>query len=178
MDATMQRTLIWAGFSLALALLAIWRPNAGRAAIGAFFLLMAVGVNIVTTVVNPQSYGAWADTALLPAYREVILRFVAPNPAPLVLPVAAYQIAVAVALVQRGRVVTLGLVGAMVFLLAIMPLGWEEMANVVLIAGLALLLRRDYPHSIAALVRAGLRRPPAPVPRRGGDAAAARSPRL
>lgn len=169
MDETMQRTLIWAGVSLALVLLGLWRPNLGRAAIGAFFLLMAIAVNIVTIITNPQSYAAWADTALLPLYREVILRFVAPNPALLVLPVAAYQIAVALALWYRGRVVKLGLVGAMLFLVGIMPLGWEEMANVVLIAGLALLLRHDYPHSIPTLIRVRLRRPPssqAALPRR------------
>jgi hypothetical protein len=66
-DATLQRTLIWAGYLLALALLGVWKPNLGRAAIGVFFLLMAVLVNIYTTVANPQSYAAWTDTALLPS---------------------------------------------------------------------------------------------------------------
>jgi hypothetical protein len=142
----------------------MWKPNLGRAAIGGFFLLMAIMVNIVTTFTNPHSYTAWADTALLPVYQEIILRVVAPNPALLVLPVAAYEIAVAVALVWKGRAVKLGLVGAMLFLVGIMPLGWEEVANVVLIAGLALLLRHAYPHSIPALVRAWLHRPPSPQP--------------
>jgi hypothetical protein len=125
---------------------------------------MAVMVNIYTTFTNPRSYIAWADTALLPLYREIILRVVAPNPALLVLPVAAYEIAVAVALFWKRRAVKLGLAGAMLFLVGIMPLGWEEVANVVLIAGLALLLRHDYPQSIPALVRARLHRPPSPQP--------------
>jgi hypothetical protein len=44
---------------------------------------------------------------------------VAPNPALLVLPVAAYEIAVAIALFLKGWAVKLGLVGAMLFLLGI-----------------------------------------------------------
>jgi hypothetical protein len=147
-----------------LTLLAVWKPNVGRAAIGAFFVLMAVMVNVVTVVTNPQSYAAWADTALVPLYREIILRLVAPNPALLVLPVAAYQIAVAVALCGNGRAVKWGAIGAILFLVGIMPLGIEELANVVLIGGLASLLRHDYPHSIPMLLRNRLRQPPAPRP--------------
>jgi hypothetical protein len=86
-----------------------------------------------------------------------------------VLPVAACEIAAAVALMAKGRAVKLGIVGAMLVLFGAMPLGWDEVATIVLVAGLALLLRHEYTRSIPVLVRVRRRRPsPAahPAPQR------------
>jgi hypothetical protein len=55
----------------------------------------------------------------MPLHREIIVRLVAPHPVLLVLPVAAYEIAVAVALMAKGWADKLGIVGAMLFLIGL-----------------------------------------------------------
>jgi hypothetical protein len=154
----MDRLLIWAGFSVVLVMLCLARPNLGRITIGLFFLAMAVGANVVTTLTNPTSYAAWVDTIWLPFYRDLYATWVTPHPALFVLPIAAYEIAVAALLLYKGTAVKLGVVGAIAFLAGIMPLGIEELGNVVLVVGLATLLRHEFPATFLDYVGAHLHR--------------------
>ncbi len=143
----MERFFIWLVFVLVILVFSLWRPNAARIFLGFFFLAMAIGVNIVTVIVNPQSYLAMGSNALIPFYRSVFSNIIAINPVLFVLPVAAFQIACALLMLGKQKSVKLGLIGGILFLVAITPLGLESLPNLILAFAMALLLRHAFDKS-------------------------------
>ena len=53
-------------FILAVIILYLIKPNAGRIFLGLFFLVMAIGVNGSFTFTNPQAYVEHASSGLIP----------------------------------------------------------------------------------------------------------------
>lgn len=76
--------------------LCLLRPNAGRIFLGIFFLVMAIGVNVVTVFVDPDSYIGLGADSYIPLYRWVFIDLVALAPPLFVLPVAAFEIAIGI----------------------------------------------------------------------------------
>ena len=154
----MDRLLIWLVVVAALAALCLVRPNVGRLVVGCFFIAMALGVHGAILLVDPQSYVTFAGGAYLPLYRDVAVRVVTANPVLFGLAVAAFELAVALLVLQKGRAVTLGLAGMALFLVGIVPLGVEEAPCLLLAAALAHLATKRFDASFAELVRARLHR--------------------
>ncbi len=150
----MERVLIWLVATAAFAALCVARPQAGRIAVGLFFLAMALGVNGAILLADPQIYVTFAGQAYIPLYRDVALRVVTPNPALFGLAVMVFELAVATLALQKGRAVTVGLVGMALFQVGIVPLGVEEAPCLLLAAALAYLTTRRFDASFAQLVRA------------------------
>lgn len=156
----MQQLIPWLVFCVAVALLCLFWPNAARIFVGSFFIVMAVAVNIVVTAVAPERFvKLGTDAPLLPPYDWFFRTVVAAAPQAMGIATAAGEIAVGLLVLGRGRRVRLGLVCAVVFLLAITPLGIWTLPNPVLAAGLALLLRRDFPSSVLRLPPLSSHRP-------------------
>ena len=60
----------WSVFCLLVLLLCLVRPYAGRIFVGIFFLIMAVGVNVVLVLVAPDQFVALGtDAPVVPLYR-------------------------------------------------------------------------------------------------------------
>ncbi|TDU87880.1 hypothetical protein EV138_1416 [Kribbella voronezhensis] len=70
----------------------------------------------------------------------------------------AFETVTAALIVSRGRYVKWGLLGAIVFLVGITPLGLEEVPNVILAAGLTFLLTKSFPTDAWTIVRRHRRR--------------------
>lgn len=139
----LQQTIIWGIFCLAILALSIWRPNAGRVVIGVFFLIMAIGVNIVLVLVAPDEFvGLGADAPLLSAYEWIFVNMVAEAPAVFGLLVAAFEITVGVLMISGGRRATWGLAGGIVFLVAITPLSPWTLPNLILAAAMVVVLAK------------------------------------
>jgi hypothetical protein len=142
----------------ALILLASWRwRNAGRVLFFVLFL-WAAGINMRLALLDPGSYLEYARWAVEP-YRRFILGPFARHAGLFVGAIAVGQLAIAVLVALRGRAVALGLAGAVIFLLAIAPLGRGSAFPFSLIASAAavLLARHRYvrtlPGELAARVR-------------------------
>ena len=112
--------------SIAVALtmvLVSWRSRlAGRL----FFVLLfswASFVNLRLSIVDPNAYLGYAPLAWSDWYRDFIRGFFAAHITAIVAGIAVGQAAIAVLVAATGRAVSLGLSGAIVFLLAIAPLG-------------------------------------------------------
>ncbi len=151
---------------VALALLLVsgrWR-RVGRALFVALFL-WAAQLNLRLALTNPGAYLDYARWAAEP-YRRFILGPFARHTTPLVAAIAGGQLAVAVLVALRGAAARLGLAGAVIFLLAIAPLGRGSAFPFSITASLAagLLARRPFAATVAGDL-AGLRR------RRGGSGA-------
>ena len=135
----------WAVFCLLVLLLCLVRPYAGRVFVGLFFLIMAVGVNVVLVLVAPDQFVALGtDAPVVPLYRWFFENVVALAPPLFGLLAAAYEITIALMMLAKGRYVKWGLIGGIVFIIAITPLGTWTLGNPIMALALAYLLTKEY----------------------------------
>jgi hypothetical protein len=153
-----ERMAIWGVFVVVLTLAILARPRPMRIVVGVFFVLMAVGVHGSTVLTDPSSYLAFANGALIPLYRDIAVAVVGVNPVAFGLFMLSFELVIAALILWHGRAVRLGLWAGVVFLLGITPLGVEELPNLVLALGLALLATRDFPKSALCEVQEALSR--------------------
>ena len=134
-------------FVVVIVALCLYRPNVGRLALGGFFLLMAVGVNGSFTFGNPQAYVHYARSAPIPFYRELAVAVVSLSPRFFGLLVLTFELVMALCLMHKGKSVKIGLVGTMLFLVGIAPLGLLQIPWLGLIAGELHLMRQQFDRS-------------------------------
>jgi hypothetical protein len=130
-----------------------WR-NVGRLLFVLLFL-WASQLNLRTAIGNPAVYLDYAPLAYSNTYRDFILGTFARHITPIVCAIAVGQFAIAALVSLRGRAVQLGLAGAIVFLLAIVPLGVGSgfPATLTMALAAAILLRRRYEDTLWASLR-------------------------
>ena len=117
-------------FYLAVLVLCLLQPNAGRIFLGIFFLVMAIGVNVVLVLVAPDQFVALGtDDALILLYRWFFENFVALAPPLFGLLAAAYEVTIALMMLSRGKYAKWGLIGGIVFLVGTTPLGVWTLVN-------------------------------------------------
>jgi hypothetical protein len=150
-----ERMAIWGAFVLMLTLAILARPRPMRTVVGIFFVLMAVGVHGSTVLTDPSSYLAFANGALIPLYRDVAVAIVQVNPVAFGLFMLTFELAIACLILSRGVAVRRGLWAGGGFLLAITPLGVEEIPNAILAGGLAMLATRGLPDEPTGRVPGG-----------------------
>jgi len=118
-----------------------------------FFVLLflwAAQVNFLTAFSRPDAYLDYAPLALVDWYRDFIRGFFAQHVTAIVAAIALGQLAIAILVSLSGRGVSVGLWGAIVFLVAIAPLGVGSGFPTTLIMAWAagLLLMSTYPTSV------------------------------
>jgi hypothetical protein len=142
-----QQTIVWAAFCLVVLGLTLWRPGAGRRALGIFFIIMAVGVNVVFVLAAPEGFVDLGTSApLLSPWGWVFEHVVARAPAAFSLLVASYEVTIGLMMMKGRQWGSLGLVGGIVFLLVIAPLGPWTVPNLIMAAALGAILLRDPRH--------------------------------
>jgi hypothetical protein len=148
-----QQLTTFALFSLLVLLLCLVRPGAGRIFMGIFFLVMAIGVNVVLVLVAPNLFVALGtNDAIIPLYRWFFENVVALAPPLFGLLAAAYEITIALMMLSKDKYVKWGLIGGIVFLIGITPLGVWTLANPILALTLAYLLTREYDRSLLEML--------------------------
>jgi hypothetical protein len=142
--AMLPETIVWTAFCLLALGLALWRPEAGRLVLGVFVISMAVGINIVFVLAAPDAFVDLGTSApLFSPWGWVFEYVVAKAPAVFGLLVASYEVTIGLMMLKGGRWGSLGLVGGIVFLLVIAPLGPWTVPNLILAAALGAILLRD-----------------------------------
>ena len=144
-------------FILAVIILCLTKPNAGRIFLGLFFLVMAIGVNGYFTFTNPQGYVDYASEALIPFYREIALTVVELNPVLFGLLLMAFEIAMGLLLLHKKNSVKIGLIGTMVFLIGIAPLSFIQLPWLGLLVGQAYLLTKEFDTTLLAMIKSKFR---------------------
>ena len=140
-------------FCLLVLLLCLVRPYAGRIFVGIFFLIMAVGVNVVLVLVAPDQFVALGtDAPVVSLYRWFFENFVALVPPLFGLLAAGYEITIAMMMLSKGRYVKWGLIGGIVFLVAITPLGVWTLGNPIMAVALVYLLTKEYDRSLLQML--------------------------
>jgi hypothetical protein len=129
------------GAGLTVACLA--RPTLGRVLAAVFWVAMAA-TNVTFGLVQPEVYPGLADATYVPVYREAFHLVAGLNPTLFALAAAAFQLAVAWALLGRGALVRLGLLGSLAYLLGIAALSVVNLVGtVILVVPFLVLLRRE-----------------------------------
>jgi hypothetical protein len=104
-----------------------------RRTYGAFLVAMAA-VNVVMAASDLALYGAFADEALLPAYRQLWASVVTPNVEVLVPALIAFELAVGLTLWwARARALRVALWLVVVFHLALVPANVYAASNLLLV---------------------------------------------
>jgi hypothetical protein len=145
--------IVSSAFALAVVILCLMKPNAGRIFLGLFFLAMAIGVNGSFTLTNPQSYVDYASGALIPLYRDIALAVVELNPVLFGLLLMAFEITMGLLLLHKHRAVKVGLIGTMVFVAGIAPLSIVQIPWLGLLIGQAYLLTKDFDTTFLETIR-------------------------
>lgn len=150
----MEQLIPWLIFCITGSIFCLFRPNAARIFMGVFFIIMAVAVNMLLSIVAPEQFvRLGTDAPLVPFYAWFFEQVVVLAP-PLVGIIAATgEIAVGLLILSSGMRARIGLLGAILFLVLITPLGVWTLPNPVLAAGLAWLLTKDYPKSMLEVFR-------------------------
>ena len=143
-------------FVLAVVILCFIKPNAGRIFLGLFFLVMAIGVNGSFTFTNPQAYVEYASGALITIYRDLALTIVQLNPMLFGLLLMVFEIVMGLLILYKQKSVRIGLIGTMVFLIGIAPLGLIQFPWLGLIIGEAYLLTKDFDTTILDIIKSKL----------------------
>lgn len=102
--------------------ISIIKPVFGRMCMSLLFIAASV-VNTVISISHPQIYKTYSDVAALPAYEEFIDGFFSRHITVFVLSIAVCQFLIGLALIWKGPLGKIALGGAIIFLVAIAPLG-------------------------------------------------------
>ena len=145
----MEQLIPWLTFCAAFLVFSLIRPNGARIFIGTFFIVMALGVNALLSFMAPDVFVSIGTAEpLIPFYAWFFQYVVVVVPPVVGLVAAAGEIGVGLLILSRGRRVKLGLIGAIVFLLVIIPLGVWTLPNPLIAAGLARRLTKEFPHAL------------------------------
>ena len=111
------------------------------------FVLLFLGAgafNMFTAIADPEAYLFFADLALLDAYRNFIIGFFTRHTIEVVALIALGQLVIAGLLGGSGTVLKAGVIGGVVFFVAIAPLGAGSAfpSTLLLAAALVLMQRR------------------------------------
>jgi hypothetical protein len=117
---------------------------------------MAVGVNVVLVLVAPEQFVALGtDVPVLPPYEWFFANVVALAPPVVGLLAAAYEIAVALLMLSKGKYAKWGLLGGIAFLLVITPLGVWTLGNPIMAVALTYLLTKEFDRSLPQMMGIG-----------------------
>jgi hypothetical protein len=133
--------------------LCLWRPNAGRIFLGLFYMVMGLGINTPVALLSPEAYLAMGAASPLSWYRALFADVVAINPTLFVLPIAAFQVAMGALILGAGRRVKVGLLGTILFMVAILPLGTIQLTSLGLILAQGYLLTQEFDLSLLDILR-------------------------
>jgi hypothetical protein len=129
--------------SAALLFSALRAPRLTRVMMVVLFLAAAL-LNTVTAITRPESYLDFGSTALLDSYSAFIGGFFSRHVTAIIITIAAGQAAVALLLCGSERRRLLGVIGGVIFLLAIAPLGeGSAFPSTLLMAAALLLMHRE-----------------------------------
>lgn len=155
----MDEKIIWSiGFVLIVIILCIVKPNIGRIFLGIFYLIMAIGINMVNAITNPQSTVQMGEASHLGFYKTIFSDIVAKAPVFFILLIALFQITMGLLILNKHKNVKLGLIGASIFLFLITPFGYIQIPWLGIAAIQLYLLRKDFDKTFIELIGEAIRR--------------------
>jgi len=151
----MDEKMLWSiGFVLFVVLLCVIKPNAGRFFLGVFYLIMAIGVNMVNAFTDPSTTVQMGEASLLAFYRTFFTDIVAKAPVFFILLIALFELAMGLLILNKHRRVKLGLLGTTLFLILITPFGYIQLPWLGIAAVQLYLYRMDFDRTFVETIGA------------------------
>ncbi len=155
----MDEKIIWSiGFVLFVIILCIVKPDIGRIFLGIFYLIMAIGINIVNAITNPQSTVQMGEESLIGFYRIIFSEVVSKVPVLFILAIALFQITMGLLILNKHKYVKYGLTGTSVFLILITPFGYIQIPWLGIAAIQLYLLTKDFDKTFIEIIGSLFRR--------------------
>lgn len=155
----MDEKIIWSiGFVLIVILLCIVKPNIGRIFLGVFYLIMAIGINIVNAITNPQSTVQMGEASLFEFYRTIFSDIVSKAPVFYILVIALFEITMGLLILNKHQKVKFGLIGTTIFLIMITPFGYIQIPWLGIAAVQMYLLTKDFDKTFIEIISSVFRR--------------------
>jgi len=155
----MDEKIIWSiGFVLIVILLCILKPNIGRIFLGIFYLIMAIGINLVNAITNPLSTVQMGEASLLKFYRIIFSEVVSRAPEFFIIVIALFEIIMGLLILNKHKKVKLGLIGTSIFLILITPFGYIQIPWLGIAAIQLYLLRKDFDKTFIEIIGSAFRR--------------------
>jgi hypothetical protein len=124
----MDEKIIWSiGFVLIVIILCIIKPNIGRIFLGIFYIIMAIGVNLVNVITDPQSTVQMGEASLVAFYRTIFSEIVAKAPEFFIMVIVLFEVTMGLLILNKHKKVKIGLTGASIFLILITPFGYIQL---------------------------------------------------
>ena len=155
----MDEKIIWSiGFVLFVIILCIVKPNIGRIFLGIFYLIMAIGINIINAITNPQSTVQMGEASLIGFYRIIFSEVVSKVPVLFILAIALFQITMGLLILNKHKYVKYGLIGTSIFLILITPFGYIQIPWLGIAAIQMYLLTKDFDKTFIEIIGSLFRR--------------------
>lgn len=155
----MDEKIIWSiGFVLIVIILCVLKPNIGRIFLGIFYLIMAIGINMVNAITDPHSTVQMGEASLLDFYKTIFSEVIAKAPVLYILLIALFQITMGLLILNKHRNVKLGLIGTTIFLILITPFGYIQIPWLGIAAVQLYLLRKDFDKTLIEIITNSIRR--------------------
>jgi hypothetical protein len=155
----MDEKIIWSiGFVLIVIILCIVKPNIGRIFLGIFYLIMAIGINLVNAITNPQTTVQMGEASLFEFYRTIFSNIVSKAPVFFILVIALFQISMGVLILNKHKKVKIGLIGTSIFLFLITPFGYIQIPWLGIAAIQLYMLRKDFDKTFVEIIGSAFRR--------------------
>lgn len=140
--------VIWLTLALLFTVFALLKPLGARIILGIFFIVMALGVNLVLLLSDPQSFVDLGASSIIPFYRWAFQYWLAANPAAFIIPIILLELLAGFLMLGKGGSARLGLLGAISFLLLTAPLNEVTLPNALLAVGVWFLTRKNLDSSL------------------------------
>jgi len=126
----------------------VW-PNAGRVFLSGVFI-GAAAFNAFTALENPSLYLVFGELTVSNFYREIILGPFGKHIQFYIFAIAFFQLLIGAFLLYKDRLLKIAMIGGMVFLLAIAPLGVGAAfpSSLILASALVILLQKNIDYTI------------------------------
>ncbi len=144
--------VVGAVYSLFVIVLSLLKPNAGRIFLGFFFVAMGVGVNVAFLLTQPSFVADYGREAWLPLYRTLTETIIAPRPRIFGILLILFEVAMGLLLLSRGAWVKVGLIGTMIFVLALVPIYVTQIVWAVSMAANVYLLTKNFDTGLVKMI--------------------------
>jgi len=153
----MDEKIIWSiVFVLIVVVLCIVKPNAGRIFLGIFYLIMAIGINMVNAFTDTQSTVQMGEASLIGFYRTIFTEIISKAPVIFILLIALFEIIMGILILNKHNKVKLGLIGTTVFLVLITPFGYIQIPWLGIALVQLYLLRKDFDKTVVEIIGSAL----------------------
>jgi len=155
----MDEKMLWSiVFVLVVIILCIAKPSIGRIFLGIFYLIMAIGINIVNAFTNPLSTVQMGEASLIEFYRTFFSEVVSKAPVLFILIVASFEIIMGLLILNKRKKVKIGLAGTSVFLFLITPFGYIQLPWLGIAFIQLYLLTKDFDRTLIEMLISWFRR--------------------